>query len=63
MAERTDLLNLQGDVAMDQAEVARLGGRIEESAAAASEALRRYERKGSIVLASRARDFLRELAV
>ena len=61
MAEGTDLLSLQGDVAMDQAEVARLGERIEESAAAASQALRRYERKGSIVMARRARDFLREL--
>jgi class 3 adenylate cyclase/tetratricopeptide (TPR) repeat protein len=62
MVEGTDFLNLQGDVAMDLAEVSRLAGRIDEAASAAGEALRRYERKGSIVLASRARDFLRELA-
>jgi tetratricopeptide (TPR) repeat protein len=62
MVEGTDFLNLQGDIAMDAAEVSRLAGRIDEAATAAAEALRSYERKGSIVLARRVHDFLRELA-
>jgi tetratricopeptide (TPR) repeat protein len=62
MVEGTDFLNLQGDIAMDVAEVSRLAGRIDEAATAAAEALRSYERKGSIVLARKVHDFLRELA-
>ena len=63
MAEATDFLNLQGDAAMDAAEVARLAGNTEESTAAASDALTCYERKGSVVPANRARIFIGTLTV
>ena len=59
----TDFLSLQGDAAMDAAEVARLAGNTTGSGAAARDALACYERKGSVVFADRARSFLRALAV
>ena len=62
-AEATDFLTLQGDAAMDAAEVARLAGNIGESTAAARDALTCYERKGSVVMANRARSFIGTLAV
>jgi hypothetical protein len=60
--ERTDMLDLSGDVLLTLADVLRLAGRPREAAPAAEQALAYYERKGNVVSAGRARRLLAELA-
>jgi hypothetical protein len=55
VCERTDMLDAQGDVYADLAEVLSLDGRASEAAAALKQALDCYERKGNRVSAERAR--------
>ncbi len=62
IAERTDLLNFQGDAHMALAKVCGLAGRMNEAAEAAESAAERYERKGNVVAAGWAHDLLRELS-
>ena len=57
----TDMLEAQGDVYADLAEVLLLGGKPDEAATALEDALERYERKGNLVSAGRARARLAEL--
>jgi class 3 adenylate cyclase/tetratricopeptide (TPR) repeat protein len=52
-AARTDYLDLRAQAIADLAEVLRLAGRAEESAAAVQEAIRLYEQKGNIAAAAR----------
>ena len=47
ICEETDMLDAQGDVYADLAEVLLLGGKLDEAAAALEQALERYERKGT----------------
>jgi class 3 adenylate cyclase/tetratricopeptide (TPR) repeat protein len=61
IADDTDMLDGQGDAYADLAEVLRLGGKSDEAAAALEQALERYERKGNLVSAKRARTRLAEL--
>jgi len=61
IGDETDRLDAQGDAYADLAEVLLLAGRAEEAAAALERALERYERKGNIVSAQRARARLAEL--
>ena len=61
IAERTDMLAVQSDVYADLAEVLALGGRREEATEALEQALDRYQRKGNLVSAERARERLAEL--
>jgi class 3 adenylate cyclase/tetratricopeptide (TPR) repeat protein len=61
IADDTDQLDHQGDAYADLAEVLRLGGNRDEAAAALEQALERYERKGNVVSAERARTRLAEL--
>ncbi|HET6617761.1 MAG TPA: adenylate/guanylate cyclase domain-containing protein [Gemmatimonadota bacterium] len=58
ICEATDMLNVQGDVYADLAEVLLLGGRMEEAAEALEQALARYEQKGTVVMAARTRSRL-----
>jgi tetratricopeptide (TPR) repeat protein len=58
ISEGTDMLNMQGDANADLAKVLLLGGKADEAAAALEQALDRYERKGNLVMAGRARDRL-----
>jgi len=58
---KTDALVEQGNAYADLAEVLSLAGRREEAAAALGHALERYERKGNLVSAQRARTRLAEL--
>jgi ATP/maltotriose-dependent transcriptional regulator MalT len=51
-AARTDFLDLRARAVADLAEVLRLAGRSEESAAAVREAFRLYEQKGNIAAAA-----------
>ena len=51
-AAHTDFLDLRAHAVADLAEVLRLAGRAEESAAAVREAVRLYERKGNIAAAA-----------
>ena len=55
LAEQTDMLDLTGNAHADLAEVLLLGGKPDEAAAALEQALERYERKGNLVMAQRAR--------
>ena len=55
IGEGTDALNWQGDAYADLAEVLLLGGKADEAVAALEQALERYERKGNLVMAGRAR--------
>jgi ATP/maltotriose-dependent transcriptional regulator MalT len=55
IAEGTDAIDLHGDALMDLAEVLRRTGEPEGGAAAVSQALGLYERKGNLVSAARAR--------
>jgi tetratricopeptide (TPR) repeat protein len=55
LAARTDFLSLHGEILLDLAEVMRLAGDADDSAAAADEALALFEAKGNLVLAERAR--------
>jgi hypothetical protein len=52
---------LQGNVALDRAEVLRLARRPAEARAAATDALERHERKGHAIGARRARELLARL--
>ena len=61
ICDETDLLDAQGDVYADLAEVLLLAGRTEEAAGALEHALARYERKGNVVMAARTRDRLEPL--
>ena len=56
MAEETDMLDAQGDVYADLAEVHFLADRSQDAAEALALALARYERKGNVVMAERVRD-------
>jgi class 3 adenylate cyclase/predicted ATPase len=56
ICDATEMLDAQGDVYLDVAEVLLLGGRSNEAAEVLEHALVRYERKGNIVMAARARD-------
>jgi tetratricopeptide (TPR) repeat protein len=60
-SEQTGSPRIQGDAYYDLAEVLQAAGHLEEAAAAWHEALDRYERKGIIPLARRARERLSEL--
>jgi len=55
LVERTDLLTHHGDALLDLAEVLRLVGRPREADAATRAAVERYEAKGNLVSAGRAR--------
>lgn len=61
VAAETDFLMLQGNVALDRAEVLRLARRPAEARAAATDALERHERKGHAIGARRARELLARL--
>jgi hypothetical protein len=62
IAETTDLLDQQGDVYLDLAEVMVWGGRPVEAASAFRQALERYERKGNLASARAAEARLAEVA-
>jgi predicted ATPase/class 3 adenylate cyclase len=62
LAERTEAPNLRGEAGMDLAEVLRLAGRPREALDALEEAARRYEAKGNVASADRARAAHREIA-
>jgi class 3 adenylate cyclase/tetratricopeptide (TPR) repeat protein len=55
VCEETDMLDAQGDAYADFAEVLLLGGKTDEAVTALEQALERYERKGNLVMAGRAR--------
>jgi predicted ATPase/class 3 adenylate cyclase/tetratricopeptide (TPR) repeat protein len=61
-AEKTDLLNTQGDTLADLAEVLALAGRPAEAAAVLEQAAEVFERKGNLTSLARARRTARELA-
>jgi class 3 adenylate cyclase/tetratricopeptide (TPR) repeat protein len=61
IGEKTDLLDAQADTYGDLAEVLLLAGKPDKEAAALEQALARYERKGNVVMAGRARARLEEL--
>ena len=61
MGEGTESLNGQGDAHADLAEVLLLAGKPDEASAALEQALERYDRKGNLVSAQRARERLAEL--
>jgi tetratricopeptide (TPR) repeat protein len=61
IGEETDLLDFVAGAYADLGEVLALPGRMDTAAAAFSEALRRYERKGDLVMAERTRTRLAEL--
>jgi tetratricopeptide (TPR) repeat protein len=56
--EQTDLLNSQAEAHADLGEALSLAGRREAATQALEQALRRYERKGNLVLAERIRERL-----
>jgi tetratricopeptide (TPR) repeat protein len=62
IAERTDLINFQGDAQLALGNVLRLTGQSGEAAGAAQQAAEHFERKGNVVAAGWARDLLRELS-
>jgi class 3 adenylate cyclase/tetratricopeptide (TPR) repeat protein len=61
IGDDTDMLDVQGDAYADLAEVLLLAGKADEAAAALEQALARYERKGNLVMAGRARARLMEV--
>jgi hypothetical protein len=61
IGEDSDFLDGQGDAFADLAEVLAAGGRTDEASSALEQAVERYERKGSVVSAGRARQRLMEL--
>ena len=61
VGEKSDMLDALGDAQADLAEVLLLAGKADEAAAALEQALARYERKGNLVMAGRARTRLEEL--
>jgi DNA-binding SARP family transcriptional activator len=58
LADGTDALGQRGKVALALADVLRAGGRLDEAAAAAGQALAHFEQKGHTVGVNRARAFL-----
>jgi tetratricopeptide (TPR) repeat protein len=60
-AEETDMLDAQGAVYADLAEVVLLAGRSKDAAEALEQAVERYERKGNVVSTERAQARLAEL--
>ncbi len=58
IGEKTDLIDPQGDMYVDLAEVLALSERPKEAAEALQQALARYERKGNVVMAGRTRERL-----
>jgi len=61
MSDESEMLNQQGDVYADLAEVLLLLGKPEEATSALEQALERYERKENLVMAERTRDRLAAL--
>jgi class 3 adenylate cyclase/tetratricopeptide (TPR) repeat protein len=61
IGDGTDVLDRQGDVNADLAEVLLLAGRTKDAHEAFERALMRYERKGNVVMAARTRDRLEEV--
>jgi class 3 adenylate cyclase/tetratricopeptide (TPR) repeat protein len=61
MCDQSDMLDVQGGVYADLAEVLSLAGRPKEAAVALEQALRRYEQKGNVVSARRTRARLADL--
>jgi tetratricopeptide (TPR) repeat protein len=61
ITERTDALNLQGDVLFDLAEVLHAAGRSDEAAAAFAQALERYQQRNNLAMAAQVRERLAEL--
>ena len=61
ICDETDMLDAQGDVYADLGEVLLLAGKPDEAATALEQALERYERKGNVVSAQRARARLADL--
>jgi thioredoxin-like negative regulator of GroEL len=61
IGEKTDLLDAQGDMYGDLAEVLLLAGKPDKAAAVLEQALARYERKGNVVMAGRAHARLAEM--
>jgi class 3 adenylate cyclase/tetratricopeptide (TPR) repeat protein len=55
MSDATDMLDFQGDVYADLAEVLLLGDKANEAIAALEQALERYDRKGNVVCSERVR--------
>jgi tetratricopeptide (TPR) repeat protein len=63
LVDRTDALNQRADVRLDLANVLRLGGRLDQAAETAREAVRLYQQKGNIVSARRGLTLVEQLAV
>jgi tetratricopeptide (TPR) repeat protein len=61
ICEETEMLDAQGDVYADLAEVLLLAGKPDDAAAGLEQALERYERKGNRVSAQRTQTRLAEL--
>ncbi len=62
LAERTDFLELHADALLGLAEVLALAGRADEGRPAIEQAIRLFERKGSVLGVERARALLSEAA-
>lgn len=62
-AEQTDFLNMHGDALLALAEVLRLRGKADGAIATIRKAIERYEAKGNVTSATRARSLLLELVV
>jgi len=58
IVDRTDLLDLRGDVLLDLGDVLRRAGREDEARECSEQALALYERKGDIVSSDKARAIL-----
>jgi thioredoxin-like negative regulator of GroEL len=61
ICEKTDMLDAQGAVYADLAEVFLLAGKPDEAAASLEQAIERYERKGNLVSTARAQGRLAEV--
>jgi tetratricopeptide (TPR) repeat protein len=61
IADRTDMIDCQGDAYCDLAEVLKLAGRTDEAAAVLELALERYERKENLAMVAQVRSRLEEL--
>ena len=61
IGEQTDVLDAQGDMYADLAEVLLLSGKTDEATAALEQSLARYQRKGNLVSTQRAQMRLAEL--
>jgi tetratricopeptide (TPR) repeat protein len=58
LARRTDYLDMWGEACMDRAEVLRLAGQGDEAVRMLQEAIEKFELKGNVVMAARARALL-----